>query len=504
MAASKYVPGYEVNDVSPFPRYYEEILPHLSMLDQIGFRGDHYFVFYSKNRHGQALYEVNEKKKSAEATYQRLFVENDRNKYFREIKELLKEVKAHLDAVNSTSYSELSDEELGRLIISTYEIESRVFTYFIACQPHRTVLFEDEVKAELRKRVAVSRVDAYLTELAVSEKPTQMGLEEVDWIKLLIANHDSIGQIQKASLETLPETLKDAVLKHFHKYKLLTLGDGTWTYDINFFIRRLEERQKSLAALQERLSELCHTETVTLRRRQDLIRELYLAEPTIKTVELLADLGYYRFMLRTDGFVPLIFAGISMRREIGRRAGMKDDLSLFYLKPEEFKAFLAGKLHYTDADGNERRGADDEFIYYIDNGEPHLLFGTEAGRKFLELAPPEDTSGVTEVTGSPAMRGCVQGKVSLYRWGDDMHERLESMENNKILVAGHTRPAMMPLIRKAVGIVTDEGGVTSHAAIVSRELGLPSVINTGNATKVFKEGDLVELDADHGVVRKIQ
>ena len=59
----------------------------------------------------------------------------------------------------------------------------------------------------------------------------------------------------------------------------------------------------------------------------------------------------------------------------------------------------------------------------------------------------------------------------------------------------------MPLMKKAKAIVTDEGGITSHAAVISRELKIPCVIGTKIATKVLKNNDLVEVDADNGVVR---
>ena len=84
-----------------------------------------------------------------------------------------------------------------------------------------------------------------------------------------------------------------------------------------------------------------------------------------------------------------------------------------------------------------------------------------------------------------------------------MESALKSISQHPILVAGQTRPAMMPLIREAKGIITDEGGVTSHAAIVARELKIPAVINTRNATNIFKTGDLALLDANKGIVRKL-
>ncbi len=78
------------------------------------------------------------------------------------------------------------------------------------------------------------------------------------------------------------------------------------------------------------------------------------------------------------------------------------------------------------------------------------------------------------------------------------------MEKGDVLVANMTRPEYVILMKKAKAIVTDEGGLTSHAAVISRELGIPCIIGTQIATKVLKDGDLVEVDADKGIVRKVK
>jgi phosphoenolpyruvate synthase/pyruvate phosphate dikinase len=59
-------------------------------------------------------------------------------------------------------------------------------------------------------------------------------------------------------------------------------------------------------------------------------------------------------------------------------------------------------------------------------------------------------------------------------------------------------------MQRASGFITDEGGITCHAAIVSREMGKPCIIGTRNATKILKDGDLVQVDAIHGVVRILE
>ena len=67
-----------------------------------------------------------------------------------------------------------------------------------------------------------------------------------------------------------------------------------------------------------------------------------------------------------------------------------------------------------------------------------------------------------------------------------------------------TSPDFMVAVKRAAAIVTDEGGITCHAAIISRELKIPCVIATKKATKAFTNGELIEVDANNGVVRKIK
>jgi pyruvate,water dikinase len=106
---------------------------------------------------------------------------------------------------------------------------------------------------------------------------------------------------------------------------------------------------------------------------------------------------------------------------------------------------------------------------------------------------------IREIKGSSASNGIVKGVVKIIKKTHD----LVNMTKGDILVASMTRPEMVSAMKLAAAIITDEGGVTCHAAIVSRELKIPCVIGTKIATQVFKDGDRVEVDANKGVVRKI-
>jgi phosphohistidine swiveling domain-containing protein len=106
---------------------------------------------------------------------------------------------------------------------------------------------------------------------------------------------------------------------------------------------------------------------------------------------------------------------------------------------------------------------------------------------------------IKEITGQTAQPGFAKGLVKKIFRAKDMGK----MNKGDILVSVATDPDIVPAMKKARAIVTEQGGITSHAAIVSRELGIPCVIGTKIATKVLKDGDLVEVDATKGIVKKL-
>jgi pyruvate,water dikinase len=81
-------------------------------------------------------------------------------------------------------------------------------------------------------------------------------------------------------------------------------------------------------------------------------------------------------------------------------------------------------------------------------------------------------------------------------------DQLDKVGEGDIIVTEMTTPDMVPAMRRAAGIVTDEGGMTSHAAIVSRELGVPAVVGAGDATTTLEDGQMITLDGDKGTIRE--
>ena len=104
------------------------------------------------------------------------------------------------------------------------------------------------------------------------------------------------------------------------------------------------------------------------------------------------------------------------------------------------------------------------------------------------------------IKGISSAKGHIQGKVVVVK---PTNIKKVKFPNNSILVCDYTDVRFLPLMKKSSAIITDRGGILSHAAIVSRELKIPCVIGTKIATRVLKDGNLVEVDATKGVVKKL-
>ena len=112
----------------------------------------------------------------------------------------------------------------------------------------------------------------------------------------------------------------------------------------------------------------------------------------------------------------------------------------------------------------------------------------------------EEQSEADIVRGNTAVPGFVRGIVRILRRKD----QVEELREGEVLVSPMTTPDYVPAMKKSSAIVTDEGGITCHAAIVARELKKPCITSTKFATQLFHDGDMVEVDAENGIVKLIK
>jgi len=166
------------------------------------------------------------------------------------------------------------------------------------------------------------------------------------------------------------------------------------------------------------------------------------------------------------------------------------------LKSGEIEDILQGKLKISDKELKERSKG---YVFLMENGKEKLIVGENA-KKMAEWID-ENVGGIDkdikEIKGQSVSSGLVEGRVRIALTPKESYK----LEKGDVLVCSMTSPDYVPAMKKTVAIVTDEGGLLSHAAIVSRELGKPCIIGTKIATQVLKDGDLVEVDAEKGIVK---
>ena len=137
------------------------------------------------------------------------------------------------------------------------------------------------------------------------------------------------------------------------------------------------------------------------------------------------------------------------------------------------------------------------FVFFQDRLKPIEGWDLFLKENNLELVT-EDIDDKKLLKGSVAYGG---GKISGFVQKIFNSFEAVNFKKGSILVTPMTSPEYLPAMKLATAIITDEGGITCHAAIVARELKKPCIIGTKIATRVFKDGDIVEVDADNGLVR---
>lgn len=190
-----------------------------------------------------------------------------------------------------------------------------------------------------------------------------------------------------------------------------------------------------------------------------------------------------------------VFYALPLFREIAKRMKIKSE-DISYLQQSEIEAFLDGKYDISQKIIKERKKG---FVLYLsNNNELICLQGDEIQGALSQFKLFFEERNDKFIQGTVAFKGKVSGKVAIVRGIKD----LDKVKIGYILVAVTTHPDYVPAMRKSAAIVTDEGGITSHAAIIAREFGIPCIVGTQRATKILHDGDLVEVNAEEGTCRR--
>lgn len=352
--------------------------------------------------------------------------------------------------------------------------------FFFVLEPVVTKEFTQELERYLAKNKKSYQLPEISKIIMSPEHMNAVTLEEVEALNTAL------------KIKLLPGTAENQIRKFYQKFLWLPCYDVHHEpFEISYFKKRVAKLQrKSDAALKRQLIGI-KKEFVG---RKPAFKKLMttIREPKIKELaKIMHSLVYYKD-LRDDLRRQASFAAKTFMEFVAKKFSLSLE-EINYLTPKEVQGLFKG--NFVDKTEIQKR-IPANYVLFSQPGKISLFEGQQAKQFLSRELPASSSAQQTTARGTPASKGLARGTVVIVR-----HTKaLSRIKAGDILVALTTHPEYVPAMKKARAIVTDEGGITSHAAIVSRELHKPCVVGTKTATRIFKDGDIVEVDANKGTV----
>ncbi len=360
----------------------------------------------------------------------------------------------------------------------------------------------------LKKVGKESDLPQYFVTLTAPSKQTLMARNDEALLKLaaLISVNSEEKRFFENELEAVLDGLKtrfpelDAALEeHKTKFEWLpcTYENEPWTKA--YFVSVVQGIVREGNAERE-LEKILEKEKRGEEARKRAYAELAMTPEDAKWFDVASELIFFKAD-RKDVFFKSYYRMRPLMREIAERLALSASEARMML-PKEINEYLrSGSISIAFRDELRLRRAFSVLLSFDDDST--ILTGDAARRYLAENLVEEKTvAGESEnvLKGSVANVGHARGIARLIMSPTDMPK----MHQGEILIAPATNPDVVPAMKKAAAIVTNTGGITCHAAIVSRELSIPCVVGTKRATNVIKDGDVVDVDATAGIIKIIK
>ncbi|MBU2099860.1 hypothetical protein KKB11_01360, partial [Candidatus Micrarchaeota archaeon] len=298
-------------------------------------------------------------------------------------------------------------------------------------------------------------------------------------------------QIEK-KLANFPKFSKKLDFHHKKWLWLPFMYEGP-TWNKTYFISLLSSLARQYLTKEEITLKKKEPERL-IKNKKEFLKKLPLTSKEKLYFKILSDSVYLKGY-RKDVMYYSCFAAEKLFSETGKRLHLSLNQIRHFFPEEIVQALLYKKFSVKEL--NERIGF--TVITWI-NGKEKLFTGKKARTEFNKIMKSMKIKKASRLQGSTAVPGLVKGKVKLVNHPNEMYK----MKQGDIMVSHSTNPNLVPAMKKAGAIVTDVGGITCHAAIVSRELNIPCIIGTKVATRTLKDGEKVEVNASKGTVRRLK
>lgn len=278
---------------------------------------------------------------------------------------------------------------------------------------------------------------------------------------------------------------------HVQKFHWLQNNYAKVTYlDEIFFTDQLQALLNKDVDPHQETSLLEEALQTAISKKQQIMTEVNLSQEVKNLIQIAETFAYMqderkKYVLLSNYYQQLF------RDEIGRRLNLTSEEMDYTVLPELISMLLDKKVNKE-----ELKNRHDFCACFHEFDSFSLFTGDEARELYKHIVKtPEVEEKVLK--GQTASLGKVTGTVRIIH---KVHQ-VANMVKGDVLVATMTRPEMIVAINQASAIVTDEGGITSHAAVSAREFGIPCIVGTHGASSKIKTGTEIELDADEGVVK---
>lgn len=293
-------------------------------------------------------------------------------------------------------------------------------------------------------------------------------------------------------LKKLPRPIKKEIIDHAKRYFWIQNNYlRSIVLDELHFVERIKDHLKDPCRVVEFVNKRKARFKGVAEDKQRLLDELDAPHEFRELIKMIDEHASWQDLRKKANLIANHYVSLFLK-ETSRRKKIAFE-TLCFVTPEELDNFLYGeKLDWKVVELRKKVvGA----IFTPDkvticNYSDAFLLEKEVGAQIK-------TEGITDLYGTTANVGKVMGRVRVLMGP----EGFKNMVKGEILVTSMTRPEFIPILSKAAAIITDEGSLTCHAAIVSREMDIPCIVGTKIATKVLKDGDIVEVNANHGVVK---
>lgn len=367
--------------------------------------------------------------------------------------------------------------------------------YLDLYKPHLTTyLLQYLDKIILAKGYKMSARECFVS-LTMPAELSRVQIEELDLYRLAIKLKPFVKKNKLPKLSQLPKFALSLFKKHADKYRYLGYNWEGPAFSDYYFWKRLEFLIKDKIVPEVKIKEFYLNKKKSVALATKIKKDLGIDQKHNKLLELTKQLIYSK-EYRKMAFVQSYYEVEKLLKEIADRLSLSLEEVRVSLQTE-VKLMLQGKMTRPKELSERIEG---HLFVVLSQKLPGRVFTDDLYLKTKEyLLKREDLHEINYFHGQTACLGKAEGVVRIINSVKDIGK----MKKGDILVSTQTNPDLVPAMRKAAAIVTDLGGITCHAAIVSRELGLPCVIGTKVATKALKDGDRVVVDASRGEIKKI-